>query len=194
MGSDDLDFPSGVRLRPVSPEDVPWMVQMMTNRELVGRHNWPGSKPEASELEQRLRHRLGQDGLIARESGRLIVELIDGRAAGDVTWRSERWGPSPKSRCLAFGIALLPQHRGHGYGTEAQRLLIDFLFDLDEDLNRIQSDTAVDNIPERRSLAKIGMIEEGRVREAEFRDGSYHDHLVYGILRSEWQAQAEAIG
>jgi RimJ/RimL family protein N-acetyltransferase len=170
------------------------MVEMMTNRELVGPYNWPGSQPEASELEQRLRHRLGQDGLIARESGRLVVELVDGTAAGDVTWRSERWGPSPKSRCLAFGIALLPQYRGHGYGTEAQRLLIDFLFGLDEDLNRIQSDTAVDNIPERRSLVKIGMVEEGRVREAEFRDGSYHDHIVYGILRSEWQTQARTIG
>ncbi len=168
------------------------MVQMMTDRELVGPHNWPGSMPDPDELDQRLRHRLAVDGLISRESGRLVVELTDGRAIGDVTWRSERWGPSPKSRCLAFGIALLPQHRGHGYGTEAQRLLIGHLFDLDRELNRIQSDTAIDNLAERRSLDKIGMIEEGRIREAEFRDGQYYDHVVYGILRSEWQTLGES--
>lgn len=191
MSCDELDSSVSVQLRPVRRQDLPWMVQMMTNRELVGSHNWSGEMPDPDELNRHFSHRLDIDGFISRQSGRLVVELTDGRAVGDVTWRSERWGPSPKSRCLAFGIALLPPHRGHGYGTEAQRLLIDYLFDLDQELNRIQSDTAIDNVAERRSLQKIGMIEEGRIREAEFRDGQYHDHIVYGILRSEWQALAE---
>lgn len=71
MVCDELDSSGGVQLRPVRPHDIPWMVQMMTDRELVGPHNWPGSMPDPDELDQRLRHRLAVDGLIPRESGRL---------------------------------------------------------------------------------------------------------------------------
>ncbi len=115
----------------------------------------------------------------------MVVEL-DGRVPiGDVSWRSERWGPSAGSRCLAFGIALLPEFRGQGHGTDAQRQLIAHLFATTE-VHRIQSDTAIDNPGERRALEKIGMHREGVVRQAEYRGGRYHDHILYSVLRPEW--------
>jgi aminoglycoside 6'-N-acetyltransferase len=52
----------------------------------------------------------------------------------------------------------------------------------------VQSDTAGDNAAEQRSLEKAGMTREGVVREAEWRDGRYHDHILYSILRSEWES------
>ncbi|MGH1493115.1 MAG: GNAT family N-acetyltransferase [Acidimicrobiales bacterium] len=180
-----------VRLRQVRPDDVAWMAEMAADRELVGEHNWSGAAPDPAEVEQELLDRLAVDGCVSPVSGQLVVEVPGGPPVGDVSWRSERWGPSPKSRCVAIGIALLPRFRGLGYGTVAQRLLVGYLFDLDPELHRVQSDTAVDNMAERRSLTKIGMVEEGRVREAEYRDGAYHDHFVYSILRPEWLAQAE---
>jgi RimJ/RimL family protein N-acetyltransferase len=38
-------------------------------------------------------------------------------------------------------------------------------------------------------MEKIGMTREGRLREREFIKGQWHDHLVYAILREEWQLQ-----
>jgi RimJ/RimL family protein N-acetyltransferase len=117
----------------------------------------------------------------------LIVCLSDGSRIGDVSWRTDPWGPSTRSRCPAIGLNLLPSYWGRGYGTVAQRLLVDYLFRRDPLLHRVQSDTAaLDNPAERRSLAKVGMIEEGIVRDAEFRNDRFHDHVLFSVLRSEW--------
>lgn len=177
----------GVRLRPVEAGDVGWMAEMAADRELIGSHNWGGPR-EAHEIEADLREQLVADGLIGPDNGTLIVALADDTPIGDVSWRTERWGPSMRSRCPAIGVALLPSYRGRGLGTVAQRLLVDRLFSGDPDLHRVQSDTAVDNIAEDRALLKVGFVVEGVVRDAEFRDGGFHDHTLYSILRSEWEA------
>jgi aminoglycoside 6'-N-acetyltransferase len=181
-----------VQLRPMRRDDISWMAAMATDRSLVGEHNWPGENARSgSDVEQELLAEL--DATQPAETaghGRLVVETVgdDPVPIGEVTWRTERWGPSERSRCPAFGIALLPEYRGRGLGTAAQRQLIDHLFASDPGLHRVQSDTAVDNPAEQRSLEKAGMVREGVVRHAEFRDGRFHDHVLYSILRAEWEA------
>lgn len=178
-----------VRLRRTRRDDLAWMAQMACDPELVGEHNWAGEPRDAGALERQLRTQFEANELVSDEVGSLVVELDEGTPIGEVSWRTERWGPSERSRCRAFGIALLPPFRGKGYGTEAQQLLIDFLFARDPDLHRVQTDTAADNPAEQRSLTKAGMIEEGLVRNAEFRDGTFHDHVLFSILRAEWEAR-----
>jgi RimJ/RimL family protein N-acetyltransferase len=174
-----------MRLRPVDHDDIGWLVAMAGDPVLVGEHNWPGTAVDLDERVREMTARLDADGMIGEQKGTMVVELDDGTPIGDVSWRTEHWGPSDKSRCPAFGIALLPEHRGKGYGTVAQRLLVDYLF-ANTSTNRIQSDTAIDNPAEQRALEKIGMMREGVVRQAEYRNGQYHDHVLYSILRSEW--------
>lgn len=176
-----------ISIRPVRPDDLEWLAAMSSDREAVGAHNWSGPVDRHALL-AKLRTQLESDSMLSRTSGRLIVDK-DGEPIGDVTWRTEWWGPSPQSACPAIGVALVPAHRGHGHGTEAQRLLVQYLFD-EFDINRVQSDTAVDNPAEQRALEKVGFVREGLVREAEFRDGAYHDHVLYSILRREWSASA----
>lgn len=190
MGIDDTaDRQSAdrLKLRPPVGEDLDWMVEMACSPALLGEHNWSGQPPDEVTVRRELEEGLANDSLVGSTSGTLIVELLDGTRIGDVSWRTERWGPSPKSRCRAFGIALHPEFRGQGYGTEAQRLLIDYLFANDDDLHRVQSDTAVDNRAEKRAFEKLGLTIEGVVRDAEYRDGTYHDHVLVSVLRSEWE-------
>jgi RimJ/RimL family protein N-acetyltransferase len=179
-----------MRLRPVTTEDLAWLVAMSGDPELLGEHNWSGVAVDPAEREAAMAARLEADGMLGEWAGTLVVELDDGTPIGDVQWRSERWGPSERSRCLAFGIALLPQHRGKGHGTESQRLLVDRLFTTTETY-RVQTDTAVDNPAEQRALEKIGMVREGIVRGAEYRNGRYYDHILYSILRPEWGDRAD---
>ena len=180
--------PPSVRLRPVQVDDLSWMAAMTSDRLAVGEHNWGGDPPDPAKAKAHLQADFDRDGLLAELDGTLIVVLSDGTPIGSVSWRTERWGPSLGSRCPAFGIALLPEHRGRGFGTEAQRQLIDYLFESTA-ANRIQSDTAADNPAEQAALRKAGMVAEGIVREAEYRDGAYHDHTLFSILRSEWEAR-----
>lgn len=186
MNGTQIELAAGIGLRPVTPDDLSWMSEMAADRDLIGPHNWGGAR-EVREIEDELREQLAADGMVGPDHGTLIVAMDDGTAIGDVSWRTERWGPSIRSKCLAIGVALLPDFRGRGLGTIAQRLLVHRLFTNNLELHRVQSDTAADNIAEHRALEKVGFVVEGRVRDAEFRDGTFHDHLLYSVLRSEWE-------
>lgn len=178
-----------VRLRPVQRDDLQWLVAMALDKDAVGEHNWSGPS-DPDETLGRLHHQFQCDGFLNRRGGRFVVE-VDGEPIGDVSWRPEQWGPSEGSTCPAIGIALLPAYRGKGYGSIAQRLLVDHLF-REYSVHRVQSDTAADNPAEQRALEKAGFTREGVVRDAEERDGRHHDHVLYGILREEWLATQPA--
>lgn len=180
-------------MRRMRADDLRWLVAMRSDRDAIGPHNWAGPTNPALQM-ARLTGRLDRDGYVSGESGTLIVVDGDGTAAGDVSWRTERWGPSVGSTCPSIGIALLPGHRGRGIGTDAQRLLVQFLFET-FDVHRVQSDTAADNVAEQRALERAGFVREGVVRDAEHRDGRYHDHILYSVLRREWRdAPTEDVG
>jgi RimJ/RimL family protein N-acetyltransferase len=38
-----------------------------------------------------------------------------------------------------------------------------------------------------RSYEKAGFVHEGRMRQAEFKDGEYFDVFLMSVLRSEWK-------
>ena len=118
-------------------------------------------------------------------NGMLVVERIeDGVPIGTVGWHKVHYGPGPQSEAWNFGIELRPAARGQGLGTEAQKLLAEFLF-ATYDLNRVEASTDVENLPEQRSLAKAGYVREGIQRGAQFRAGAYHDLVTYSRLRDD---------
>jgi RimJ/RimL family protein N-acetyltransferase len=94
------------------------------------------------------------------------------------------YGPNEGSRAWMIGIELLPEARGQGVGTEAQRLLADWLFETTE-TNRVEASTDVDNVAEARALEKAGFRREGVTRGAQFRAGGYHDLVLFARLRSD---------
>jgi RimJ/RimL family protein N-acetyltransferase len=117
--------------------------------------------------------------------GLLIVEVVaDGRPIGTVSWHEVRYGPNPESAALNFGIELIADARGHGYGTDAQVLLAEYLFS-ETSINRLEAGTDVENIPEQRSLEKAGFRREGIARGCQYRAGTYHDLVVYARTRSD---------
>ncbi len=179
-----------VGLRAVEARDLPFMAEIRASRELGGEFNFAGPMTVEQALED-LERRFAADGLQGSASGQFVV-TIDGTFAGDVGWRTERWGPSPQSVCPTFGIALLPEFRGRGVGSAAQRLLVSHLFNRTP-TNRIQADTAVDNIAEQRALVKAGFLQEGIVRGCEWRNEQWHDHVLYGITRADWEAPQQSV-
>jgi RimJ/RimL family protein N-acetyltransferase len=118
-------------------------------------------------------------------NGQLIVELVaEGTPIGTVSWHRVANGPNPESAAWNMGISLVPEARGRGYGSEAQRQLADYLFET-TDANRVEASTDVANFAEQRSLEKAGFQREGVQRGAQFRAGAYHDLVVYSRLRDD---------
>jgi RimJ/RimL family protein N-acetyltransferase len=75
---------------------------------------------------------------------------------------------------------------GHGHGTEATRLMVDHAFGT-LGLHRIG--LAVFGFNERaiRAYRKVGFVEEGRAREAIWRDGAFWDEIQMSLLEGEWR-------
>ena len=152
-----------VRLRPVREEDLEPMARFSLEPEALGEFEWTGfTDPRAR------RRRWEEDGLLGDDSSVLAVVLADDAFIGIVSWRNVSLvvtrgaprRPSPVLR-LEIGIALLPEHRGRGYGTAAQRLLVDYLFETTP-VHRIQAGTEAGNLAEQRALEKVGVLPRGR--------------------------------
>ena len=127
----------------------------------------------------------GRGRLITFDKGLLLIERIgDGQPIGDISWHAVSYGPGDRSKALNIGLSLIPEARGHGYGTEAQRLVAELLFRL-FDIERIEASTDVENIAEQRSLEKAGFTREGTLRGAQWRAGAHHDLVSYSILRED---------
>ena len=95
-------------------------------------------------------------------------------------------GIDAKNRFAMIGIFLGNEHCGKGYGTDALRVLIDFCFK-EINLNKVKLDVFSFNKRAVSCYEKLGFKTEGVLRQEVFRDGSYHDAIVMGLLRTEWE-------
>jgi len=169
-----------VRLRPIEEADLEQLGRLFWDPSVPGEYQWFGFRPaRAREIERRWH----DDGLIGDEFSYLAVEAGDageGACAGWVGWR-----PVPPS-ALEIGVALFPEHRGRGIGTEAQRQLVDYLF-ATTPVHRIQAGTEAGNVAEQRALERVGFRREGVQRGLYFRAGEWRDGVMYGLLRDDWK-------
>lgn len=130
------------------------------------------------------RARYARDGMISEDHGNLAV-VVDGVGlVGDVGWFAVHHGPGSVARALNIGIFLVPDHRGKGYGTIAQRLIADHLFAYTL-IERLEASTDVENIAEQRALEKAGFHREGVLRHSQYRDGAWRDTVLFSRLRGD---------
>jgi RimJ/RimL family protein N-acetyltransferase len=146
-----------MQLRPAEPADEPFLAHV--RRE-------PGERRPAGDV------------------GRMIVILDDGTPIGSVSWHAVAYGPNAGSRAWNIGITIVPEHRGRGHGTAAQRLLADHLF-ATTDANRVEASTDVRNVAEQRSLERAGFQREGVLRGAQCRAGAWHDLVLFARVRND---------
>ena len=121
---------------------------------------------------------------ITETRGSFAISRPSGHLLGDVGWRLLTSGPAASSFYYEIGIYVLVGERGLGYGTQAQRLIAEYLFDTTL-ANRVQASTDVANLAEQRSLEKAGFHREGVMRGFQFRHGSWHDLVLFSKLRGE---------
>jgi RimJ/RimL family protein N-acetyltransferase len=87
-----------------------------------------------------------------------------------------------------IGYELDPRFWGKGYATEAARAVLHFGF-TQMNVHRVTAWCVADNTASAHVLEKLGMRQEGRLREHQYFKGRWWDTLLYAILYDEWQAQ-----
>ena len=171
-----------VVLRPVQRSDITYFLQWFNDPEVT---QYLGMYLPMTEMaEQKFIEDLGTSRALA--DAIFVIEAIEGEKTKPIGSLGIN-GINSKDHNATFGIALGDkQYWSKGYGTEAARLIIRYGFE-QLNLHRISSSAFSFNERSIKMHLKVGFREEGRRREAIFKNGDYYDEVVFGLLREEWK-------
>ncbi|WP_419993417.1 GNAT family N-acetyltransferase [Streptomyces boninensis] len=165
-----------IALSPAREADVSLLQEHLADPEQCGEFAWFGWHNP-----RRMAQRWEENRLLGEDYSILMVARGEERV-GFVNFR--RPAPPRHLHTWEMGIGLFPEARGFGYGTEAHKLLVRYLF-AHTTAHRIEANTDVKNLAEGRALEKAGFAREGVTRAAIWRDGSWRDSVTYAILRTD---------
>jgi RimJ/RimL family protein N-acetyltransferase len=175
-------YDARLALSPIEDSDVPALQRWVNDQGVLHFLGFYNGISEAQET-QWLDH--------MRKSTTDVVYAIrlheDGRHIGTTGLH----GISARERHAEFGILLGERDCwSQGYGTEAARLILDHGFNR-LNLHRIFLRVIDYNARGQASYAKLGFVEEGRLRQHHWREDGWHDMLYMGLLRDEFNARWE---
>lgn len=168
-----------VRLREYRREDVPKAQAYINDPEIK---RLLGAPPFPYTL-------WDEEKFIAQQSARndnysfAIETLEDGYYIGGCGINSLDW----KNRVAEIGIFIGDkEYQNQGYGTDALKVLLRFIFD-QLNLHKVALKVLSFNERAQKVYKRLGFVEEGRLRQERYIDGCYHDMLVMGILKEEFE-------
>jgi RimJ/RimL family protein N-acetyltransferase len=112
------------------------------------------------------------------------IESLAGVNVGGISLHSR----DEKNGLFSFGIIVGRDHRRNGYAEEAVRILLKYGF-WERRYQKCNSACAHTNEGSIALHHKLGFVEEGRRRRQVFFNGQYHDDILFGMTREEFDAQ-----
>lgn len=173
-----------IQLRPIRVDDVDAIMTWVNDPEVVRNFATLGNitrEQEVAFLER----------MIASETDRLYaIETLDGMYLGNAGVH-KIWWPARNGR---LGIVIGDKaHHGRGLAQEALRSLLALGFE-DLGLHKLWMVHYATNERMRHIAGKLGMTEEGRLRDEYFHQGGFHDMVRHAILEHEYRALAPSWG
>ena len=110
-----------------------------------------------------------------------IYTLADDRLVGFINVWSNKMD---RDAWIGIGIGDAGD-RGKGYGTDAMRIVLRYVFD-ELEMERASLGVFADNLRAIHSYRRAGFVIEGRQREESMRDGRRWDAVFMGVLRRDW--------
>jgi len=93
-------------------------------------------------------------------------------------------------RRAEIGYELGRRYWGQGAIQEVMKAVINHCFE-ERGFNRIEAFVTVGNNRSLNTLKRLGFRPEGLLREYEFTQGSFHDQVVFALLRRDWKYFSE---
>jgi RimJ/RimL family protein N-acetyltransferase len=172
-----------IRLRPVEKDDLPRFVKWLADQETRSYISQPlpfGQMQEEQWYEENLKAGAEQAWAIDAQSP--APSLGPWEHIGSCSFFRINW----RSRHAEVGILIgAREYWSQGYGADALHTLVHWGF-YTLNLNRIYLRVFEDNGRAIRCYQKLGFVEEGRLRQDDYRNGGYRDTLLMSVLRSEW--------
>jgi diamine N-acetyltransferase len=117
------------------------------------------------------------------KKGRVFWILIDEERIGAISYSD--WDPFRKKAEIDI-IIFDEQNTGKGYGPEAMKVFINYLFEKFE-LNKVWLDAREGNGRALKAYEKVGFKREGLLREADYYNGKFENIVRMGLLKREFK-------
>jgi RimJ/RimL family protein N-acetyltransferase len=175
-----------VSLRPMERADIPRLWEFAQDMELGLVTHADGRPTPLAAIERECDEKWsGTDAGAIRWGIQARDLLIGGAELVAIDWRN-------RSAELAVWIGD-HTYRQRGCGSDALRLALGYAFGV-LGLHRVSYRISAPNVAALRCYESVGFVEEGRLREAQYRDGGYHDVVLLGVLRAVWRADSPVAG
>lgn len=118
-----------------------------------------------------------------KENVALAIETKDDKHIGNIGLHKINW----VSGLAEIGIVIGDKDEwGKGYGSEAERMIIDYAFS-SLNLRKIYGQAFAQNLGSIKALEKNDFQEEARLKKHYYKNGEYQTIVVMSLFREDWQ-------
>ena len=111
------------------------------------------------------------------------IEDLEGKNVGGISYFSR----NRKNGTFSMGLDIDAPYRGKGYASDAARILMRYAFH-ERRYQKCNSACVDVNEPSIRFHKKLGFMQEGQRRRHIFFNGQFHDDILFGLTREEFDA------
>ncbi|WP_225046566.1 GNAT family N-acetyltransferase [Lacticaseibacillus kribbianus] len=166
-------------LRSPRPEDWPGYLALVQSEQAMA---WGGFGYQRAQTEAEAIESFAKFYLPADAGSAAVILKATGQLIGVMTM-SKQWLGT-----WECGYLFHPDFWHHGYATEALRLELDYLFNV-QFAPYVYAEYVRENVASRRVLERVGMQGEGGARCGFLLRGELRDLFRAGMTLAEWQAQ-----
>lgn len=171
-----------IRLRAVEPDD--WQNHREWDQDTeTARLNYEIPFPQSTLRQRQWAEREAQrppDNDIFR----FQIETLDGVQVGSLNTHTTHL----RNGTFSYGVSVMEPHRRKGYAAEAIRLVLRYFFH-ERRYQKCNAEVYAFNEPSQKLHKALGFTLEGRLRRMIYTGGAFHDALIYGITREEFDAK-----
>lgn len=169
-----------LRLRSLREDDAEELFRLVdSNRQHLREWlPWLDANTTSEHSQQFIQSVLHQDD---RKEGFIRAVIFRGHMAGLVGCNLIRW----KNKSAEIGYWLSQEAVGYGIMTRCCRVLVNDAFQT-LGLNRVSISIATGNCKSRAIPERLGFKREGIIRDAEWLYDHFVDHVLYAVLKRDW--------
>lgn len=181
-----------IKLRDIQIKDLEnyrhWQIGERKWKEFDGPYYKKPNEEEVDIFIEKLKARIEENNWTTPRQRQVIADLQTDQFIGIVSW----YWQSKETQWKSIGIIIYNENYWNkGMGYDALKLWVDYLFNVNEKLVRLDLRTWSGNKRMIHCAKKLGFVEEACFRKARIVDGNYYDSIGMGILREEWRGEID---
>jgi RimJ/RimL family protein N-acetyltransferase len=175
-----------INLRAVERQDAPLIYRWFNDPVVMDGWGWSAPARSMHTVAAQVEEWLARENAFGRPEA-LIAESLTGDPIGLVIVRIDR----PEARSVELSLLVDADRWDQGFGTDMIQTTLEACFD-GWGVHRVGIRVEEGNERALALYCRLGFKEEGRLRQAAFRDGRHADVLLFSLLAEEWPAHRDS--